>query len=40
MLNRMPALCKLKAGNYKPALEITVVLTPQAVANLLRALTG
>jgi len=40
VLKRTPALCKLKAGDYKPALEITLVLTPQAAANLLGARTG
>lgn len=40
MLKRMPALGKLKAGDYRPALEITMVLTPQAAANLPRALTA
>lgn len=29
VLKRMPALSKLKAGDYKPALEITMVLTPR-----------
>lgn len=40
VLKRMPALCNPNTADCKPALEITLVLTPQAVANLLRALTS